>query len=77
PFTLGLYWKKTSVVAVWWGIITSASVWALCSIFETRIDAALVGMITNILITIGVSYWSPDNSHARYVLNKTSHLQQD
>ncbi len=77
PFTLGLYWKKTSVVAVWWGIITSASVWTLCSIFETRIDAALVGMITNILITVGVSYWSPDNSHARYVLNKTSHLQQD
>ncbi len=77
PFTLGLYWKKTSVVAVWWGIITSALVWALCSIFETRIDAALVGLITNILITVGVSYWSPDNSHARYILNQTAHLQQD
>ena len=52
PFTFGLFWKKSSVFGAWSAIIAGGSVWFLCYLFETRIDATIYGTIASCLAMV-------------------------
>ncbi len=52
PFTFGLFWKKSSVFGAWSAIIAGGSIWFLCYLFETRIDATIYGTIASCLAMV-------------------------
>lgn len=52
PFTFGLFWNKSSVFGAWSAIIAGGSVWFLCYLFETRIDATIYGTIASCLAMV-------------------------
>jgi len=60
PFTFGLFWKKSSVFGAWSSIIAGGSVWFLCYLSETRIDATIYGTIASCIAMIIGSHWRPD-----------------
>jgi len=60
PFTFGLFWRKSSVFGAWWAIITGGSVWFLCYLFETRIDATIYGLMVSCLAMVVGSLLRPD-----------------
>lgn len=62
PFTFGLYWKKASVFGAWSAIILGGMVWLLCSLFETRIDATIYGLIVSCLAMVLGSLLRPDET---------------
>ena len=60
PFTFGLFWKKSSVFGAWSAIIAGGSVWFLCYLFETRIDATIYGLVISCLAMVSGSLLRPD-----------------
>lgn len=60
PFTFGLFWKKSSVFGAWSSILIGGSVWFLCYLFETRIDATIYGLIASCLAMVVGSLLQPD-----------------
>ena len=60
PFTFGLFWKKASVFGAWSAIILGGSVWFLCYLFETRVDATIYGLLVSCLAMVAGSLVRPD-----------------
>ena len=60
PFTFGLFWKNSSVFGAWSAISIGGSVWFLCYLFETRIDATIYGLIVSCLAMVVGSLLRPD-----------------
>jgi SSS family transporter len=60
PFTFGLFWKKASVFGAWSAILAGGSVWFLCYLFETSIDATIYGLIVSCLAMVAGSLVRPD-----------------
>lgn len=60
PFTFGLYWKKASVFGAWSAIILGGSVWFICYLLETRIDATIYGLLVSCMAMIIGSLLRPD-----------------
>ena len=62
PFTFGLFWKKASVFGAWSAILIGGSVWFLCYLFETRIDATIYGLIASCSTMVFGSLIRPDGN---------------
>jgi len=62
PFTFGLFWKKSSVFGAWSAIIAGGTVWLLCYLFETRIDATIYGLIASCSAMVFGSLIRPDKT---------------
>ncbi|MFT6883243.1 MAG: SSS family solute:Na+ symporter [Marinoscillum sp.] len=43
PFTLGLFWKKSSVFGTWCGVIVGDVVWFICYMLDIPLDPTLIG----------------------------------
>lgn len=60
PFTFGLFWKKSSFFGACSAIIAGGSIWFLCYLFETRIDATIYGLMVGCLAMVIISLLRPD-----------------
>ncbi|MGB5554768.1 MAG: sodium:solute symporter family protein, partial [Flavobacteriaceae bacterium] len=63
PFTLGLYWKRISVIGVWWGMITGLITWGIATVLSSKIEPMLLGFLVNLVVTVIVSLLKPDDSY--------------
>ena len=66
PFSLGLFWRKASIAGAWAAMIVGLLVYALCVALETRIDAAMQGLLASLLAMVAVSWLRPDTSFAAF-----------
>jgi SSS family transporter len=60
PFTLGLFWRKSSVIGAWISIILGALSWSICYIYSTRVDPTIYGFVISCLGMVLGSLWYPD-----------------
>lgn len=72
PFSLGLFWRKASIAGAWAAMIVGLLVYALCVALETRIDAAMQGLLASLLAMVAVSWLRPDTSFAAFQKNQTA-----
>lgn len=71
PFTFGLFWNKASAFGAWSAMIMGGSVWLLCYLFETRIDATIFGWIASCLAMILGSLLRPDTPNGFFRVMKS------
>jgi Na+/proline symporter len=70
PFTLGLFWKKTSVFGAWSGLILGAAVYLTCFLMETAIEPFIYALVASIASTVIGSYITPDDTGAQFFNNQ-------
>lgn len=70
PFTLGLFWKKTSVFGAWSGLILGAAVYLTCFLMETAIEPFMYALVASIASTVIGSYIIPDDTGAQFFNNQ-------
>ena len=60
PFTFGLFWKKSSVFGAWSAIVVGGTVWFLCYLWETELDATIYGTLASCAAMVLGSLLRPD-----------------
>ncbi len=64
PFTLGLFWKKSSIVGAWCGVIVGGSVWFVCYLMETLLDPTIIATPMSFIAMFVGSLIVPDKENA-------------
>ena len=60
PFTLGLFWKRSSVFGAWSAIVVGGLTWFICYLLNTRLDPTLIGTPVSLVVMIIGSLLRPD-----------------
>mgnify|MGYP000694381031 CR=1 FL=1 len=61
PLTLGLYWKKSSVLGAWMAIFLGFAIWLLSDMLETRVHPTIYGTMASFAGMILGSILRPDS----------------